>query len=167
MSRKKKPVTPAQRAAGRRNIVAFNTLHGSRQGVTHGVHTVLASGGREMPPIPGAAEIAESVDAVVREMVTDLGCDSEAELPAQKRAIVKGQRLCLLVIGLASNYLQGQGLLDRRSRPHPLLKVVGSFVNTLRLNALALGLERRPRKVGPTTIAEYLESPDAGADARS
>jgi hypothetical protein len=43
-------------------------------------------------------------------------------------------------------------------KPTAILKVLATFINSARLSALALGLGRVPRKTGPSTLAEYLDS---------
>lgn len=144
--------TPAQREAGAKNIADFNASRDGKPALRHGVYSLLACG--ELPP--GHQAIAERVDGILAEMVSDLG--GETEVTAQKRAILESQRLCLLVLTLAGDYLRTQGLLNERGKPHPLLASVVSFSNSLRLNALALGLERKPRRVGPANLKEYLAS---------
>jgi hypothetical protein len=147
----RRPATDAQRKAGRENIAEFNASRCGKPALTHGIHSLITHG--ELPP--GREAIAERVDGILAEMVSDLG--GETEVTAQKRAILESQRLCLLVLGLADGYIRTQGLLNERGKPHPLLASVVSFSNSLRLNALALGLERRPRKVESLhdVLAEY------------
>jgi len=142
-----------QRQAGRSNLLKFRAQN-SRPALKSGVGTVIASGGAVMPPVPGAEEIREQTDALIAEMVSDMG--GGTELTAQQKAIVESQRMCLLVLGLANNFIRREGLLSKRGKPHALLHTVVSFANTLRLNAVTLGLERRPRKVGPASLSEYL-----------
>ena len=124
-----------------------------------GVGVVIRSRGAELPPIPGARQIAADADALVLQMASDLGYDDLEQVPAAKRAILESQRLNLLVLGLANRFLRSDGVISRKTgKPHSILTVCVSFANSLRHNALALGLERVPRRVGPSSLAEYLES---------
>lgn len=152
------PQSATQREAGIANLAKFRR---PGQNLNHGLNVVLRSKGEELPDSPGAGKIAEQVDSLIDEMVTDLGHSSRSEVPAQKRAILEAQRLALLVLGLSNDYLRREGLVNRRGKPHPLLSIVVSFSNTLRLNGVALGLERRPKNARADTlegvIAEYHE----------
>jgi len=161
--RKKAKVTERQRAARRQNIVEFNAANGGRPAaLKSGIRGFIDTG--NLPQVPGAEAIAEQVDLVVGQMVRDLGAVEAADLPAQKRGILESQRIALMVLGLANLFLRREGLLNKRGKPHPVLSTVVSFGNMLRLNGLALGLERKARKVGPTTLAEYLDENDSTID---
>lgn len=110
--------------------------------------------------------MAAEVDSLVAEMTEDIG--GPTAVTAAQRAILESQRLCLLVLKVAGGYLRSEGLLNRYGKPHPLLQTCTSFANCLRRNAEVLGLERKPRKVGPTTLVEYLASrQDAPAEPAS
>jgi len=149
--RKGRRATARQREAGRANLVAFRKQNG-RPALRHGIDAVKAGS-----PLPaGCEDLAVRVDAIIGDMETDLG--GRDELTAAKKSILASQKLCLTVILLAERYLKAQGLLDKRGRPHPILATCTSFANCLRHNALALGLERTPRKVGPTSLVEYISS---------
>jgi hypothetical protein len=151
----RKPATAAQAAAGRANLIRFKKT-GVPPNLTHGVKSVIKTG--EIPPqIPDAKQVADEVDAIIAAMVADLG--GPTEITAQVQVILEAQRLCLLVLKLSGRYLSAQGILKGRSgRPHPLLSTMVSWANAARLNSVALGLGRRARKVGPTSIDEYLET---------
>ena len=153
MAKKKRSASDRQRRAGRSNLLAFRAEN-ARPALQHGIHAAMAGS-----PLPaGCEDIAARVDAIVSEMETDLG--GRDELTAAKKSILASQRLCLTVIYLAERYLRGQGLLDKRVRPHPLLATCTSFANTLRHNALALGLERKAKHAGSTLqdrLAEIAE----------
>ena len=58
----------------------------------------------------------------------------------------------------AGGHIRAQGLLTKRGKPNSLLLTITSFANTLRHNAVVLGLDRKPHKVGPATLAEYLDA---------
>lgn len=139
-------------AAGTTNIEAWR----GKAALKHGIRSLIASRGDVMPSVPHADEIRADVDALMDEMVSDLG--GESQVTAGQRTILRSQRLCLLVLGLASSYLSREGIVNPKSgKPHALLSVCATYANAARLNALALGLERRARKVGPTSLDEYLE----------
>jgi hypothetical protein len=151
-TKKRTKITAAQREARRANVIELNR---SKPALAHGIHAAIATG--EAPDgVLGAAEVAQQVDAIIGEMISDLGGPSE--LTAQRKAILESQRMCLLVLGLANSFIRREGLLNRKGKPHPLLSTVVSFANTLRLNGVTLGLERKARKVGPSTLDEYLET---------
>ncbi len=145
--------TVRQAAAGQENLRQFNASRSGkpslRPALRHGVHSLLATG--TLPP--GKEQLVQKVDAAIGAMVSDLG--GESELTAQRRAILESQRMCLLVLALSNDYLRTEGLLNARGKPHPLLATVVSFANCLRLNALALGFERRA-KTATLTLESYL-----------
>jgi len=149
--------SPKQAAAGIENLRAFNASRSGMPAIKSGVNVVIRSRGAELPPVPGARKVARQADAIVRQMVSDLGYDSVEDVPAAKRAILESQRLNLLVLGLANQFLRAEGILNPRNRkPHSLLSIIVSFSNSLRHKGLALGLERKPRRAGPTDLASYL-----------
>lgn len=152
-------------AVGKANLLRFRK-NPRTAAVTHGIRSLIASGGESMPPVPGAEEIRAEVDGLVAEMISDLG--GKTEVTAAQKTILRSQRLCLLVVGLASSYLSREGLINTKSgKPHALLSVCATYANAARLNALALGLERRARKVGPANLQEYLEQKASEHEAPS
>jgi hypothetical protein len=152
----KKRVTNAQRAAGRRNIVEFNAERGNRPSLKSGIQSLAVQRDGKVPAeIPDAAEINAEVDALVAQIVADLG--GETEVTANRKTIIAAQRTVLTVLALAQRYVVREGLINRKGKPHPLLSLLVSYVNSARLNAVALGLERRARKVGPDTLSEYMD----------
>jgi hypothetical protein len=157
--------------AGRKNITEFNASRGNRAALTHGVSATVASGGEIPDAVPGAEEISAAVEEIVQQMVSDLGYSSEADVPAQKRALLAAQRLCLKVLMLADRHIAAEGLVDNRRRANPLLSVSATFINSLRLNAEKLGLERVPRDVTPdlqTYLSRtYGESAERSANAET
>jgi hypothetical protein len=157
--KKRRRATPAQAKAGIDNLKTFNADRSGMPNLRSGIGVVVRSRGAELPPVPGAAEVGEQADGIIRQMVSDLGYDRAEDVPAAKRAILESQRLNLLVLGLANRFLRAEGILNRRNgKPHAILSVCVSFANSLRHNALALGLERKARRAGPATLAEYLET---------
>src|SRR5258706_2574141 len=145
-----------QAESGRKNIVAFNESRGGRPALKHGISATIASG--EIPAaVPGAAEISAAAEAIIQQTVLDLGYETEAEMPAQKRCLLSAQRLCLKILMLADNYITAEGLVIK-GRANPLLTVAATYINSLRLNGEKLGWERAPKNVASSfesVIAEY------------
>ena len=153
-----------QAQAGRRNITEFNASRNGRPAVTHGIHTVVNSGGAELPDIPGAREAAERVDTRLSEYISDLG--GPEQITAGQRTILTALRVTLLVLELAARYLIENGLLDSKGRPHGLVQVVNSYGNSARLHAVALGLDRVSKNVTPITLDSALEQLAAKENAQ-
>lgn len=137
--------------AGRANLIKFRETN-ERPAQKAGLYTVTRSGGQEMPTIPGADEIKSRVDGRIAQFIQDLG--GQESITAGQQIVLDGIRTCLLVQGLCENYLSESGLVDKRRRPHGLLKTLATYVNSARLGALSLGVERRPRNV--TTLESRL-----------
>ena len=146
--------TPAEAAAGAANLAAYLESSADPPALKHGIRALMTTG--KLPAVPGATEVAKDVDALISQMVVDMGYSSHAELPAQRRAVLASQRLALLILGLAGEFLAREGIVNAKGRPHPLLAVLGTFGNSVRLNAVALGLDRKARSV--VTLEEYLEA---------
>src|SRR5580704_7331289 len=100
----KRVSTPAEKQAGRANLLAFRAECDGRPALTHGIRSTIAAG-RIPDGIPGASEVAEQADAIIAQMVSDLGYESVEDVPAAKRAILESQRLNLLVLGLANRFI--------------------------------------------------------------
>ena len=152
--RKKHKTTEKQREARRQNIVAFNQARGGRPALRHGIAGLIRTG--QLPPVPGAQEVRESVSEMIEAAVVDLGGD----VTSTQRQILESSRLALTVVGLGSRYLAQEGLMDRkRGKPHGLLSILASYCNVIRLNALELGLTRRARDANTIdgVIAEYAD----------
>lgn len=145
---KKRRATPAQAEAGRNNLLRFNQSRSGKPRLLHGVKSVIASHGAEIPPIPGAEEAAQRVDSLIAAYVSDLG--GESEITTGRRTILAALRLSLLVLELSSRYLAENGLLDARGKPHALLSIANSYGNSARLHAVALGLDRVSKNMTPT-----------------
>jgi hypothetical protein len=158
-----------KRAAGIANLVEFNASRNGKPNLGSGVFTAIGTGGTELPPVPGASAIAERVDAVIDQMVTDLGYERAEDAPAAQRAILESQRLNLLVLGLANRFLRAEGVLNRRGKPHSILTVCVSFSNSLRHNAVVLGLERKAKdaKTLEAVLGEIAEREDGDDSPKS
>jgi hypothetical protein len=77
--------------------------------------------------------------SLIQMAVDELG-GNEAALTAKQAHVLESQKLALTVLCLAQAHFDRKGLLIRRARPDPLLSVVVSFANTVRLNLESLGL---------------------------
>jgi hypothetical protein len=165
---KERRATERQAAAGRENLLKFRP---DAPGLKHGVKATIASGGEIPAAIPGAEEISAAVEEIIQQMVSDLGYSSEASIPAQKRALLAAQRLCLKVLMLADRYIATEGLVIK-GRANPLLTVAATYINSMRLNSERLGMERVPRDVTPD-LQTYLtrtygeSSPERSANAEA
>lgn len=165
--RPKKPriVTAKQKKARAQNMRDYRASVGGATNLKHGVKLAIVSGGKELPAIPEASEIRETVQSLLDDMVIDLG--GETEITGSQKAILESQRLCLTILALGARYLAAEGIVDRKSRkPQGLLAVLGVYMNGLRLNSLALGLERKSRDAKTLTqkLAEIAEREHAEAE---
>jgi hypothetical protein len=135
-------------------LLAFQAEHGTRAASTkHGIHTW-----REFGVLPAsAAHLTGILAGLEDEMIADLG--GEDNLTGGQKALIAAQRVTLGVILLASEHLSREGLHNKRNKLQPVIAVLGTFVNTLRLNADKLGLARVPRQVESleSIAAEYAE----------
>jgi hypothetical protein len=142
---------------GSKNLAAYNAERAKPAAQRHGIYSLIRTG--EFPP--DAQHLRKHVDTIVAQMISDLG--GESEITAQRRVILEAQKLALSVLVLASEYLQREGLLNKRGKPHPVLATIVSFMNSARLNAQALGLERRAKKVD---FFEMLEAEQKETETR-
>ena len=147
----KRPQTDAQREAGRRNLAAGKASSDNRGATRHGVYSVILSGGAQIPAVSGAAAIAADVDAVLDQIATDLGGD----LTGAQHEILRSCKVPMLVLRLAENFMLASNIVDKKGKPHGLLRILCVYSNTLRLNLTALGLERRARDAG--TLETYID----------
>lgn len=121
--------------AGARNLALYRASVTKSARQTHGVVSYLQGGN---PP----AEIASKLDSFESGLLSDLG----HEPTTAQHALVESTRVSLGVVLLASSYLS-QGSVSQLKRNRWLLQALGTFLNTTRLNLLALGLERRAKEV--------------------
>jgi hypothetical protein len=163
-SKKPRVVTAKQKKARAQNMRNYRASVGGATNLKHGVKLAIASGGRELPAIPDASQIRETVQSLLDAMVTDLG--GETEITGSQRAILESQRLCLTILALGARYLSAEGIVDRKTKkPQGLLAVLGVYMNGLRLNSLALGLERKSRDA--KTLTQKLDEIAAREHAES
>jgi hypothetical protein len=156
---KKRRATLGQAKAGTRNLLSFRPAAPAK---THGVHSFIATG--ELPAVEGVHEVEKEVSEIVAGVVSDLG-GAEAITSAQK-VILAGLRVSLTVQGLAELHLRRVGVVDRQTKKATaLLGILATYINSARLSATALGLERRARNVTKTLEATMAEiaAREAGA----
>ncbi len=124
--------------AGARNLALYRaSVAGNlnQSHTTHGVVTFLDKGS-------APTEIEAKLDSFESGLLSDLG----HEPTTAQRALIESTRVSLGVVLLASSYLS-QGSVSQLKRNRWLLQALGTFLNTTRLNLLALGLERRAKEV--------------------
>jgi hypothetical protein len=153
----RKKITPAQRAARRQNLIQYRESVAGATATKSGIFVTIRSGGRELPAVPYATEIRDSVSALIDDAVVDLG--GPEAVTATQRMVLEGSRLALTVIALGARYLVEQGVVSRGKKPHGLLSVLGTYANIVRLNAVELGFERKGRdaKTLDAKLAEIAE----------
>jgi hypothetical protein len=136
---------PACAAAGAANLAKYATAHPGEANLKHGVFQFLNGG---QPP----ESVAERVEAFKADLISDLG----GAPTAAQRALVDASGICLGVLLLGYAWVAEHGAVNSRSgKPARVLNVLASYMNTLRLNLLALGLERREKSV--QTLESVLE----------
>src|SRR6266404_9733599 len=120
-------------AAGAANLAAYRASVNEKPALSHGVQSFLSTGN-------APSQIAEKLAAFESGVLSDLGSDPSTA----QRALVESTRSALGVCLLASAYLS-QGPLSQLKRKRWLLQTLATYLNTMRLNLLALGLERRAK----------------------
>ena len=123
---------------------------GNKNALTHAATSRAAQSG-EIPA--GFEHLVPVVESYWEGWISDMGGDSE--ITSKERAILHGAKICLVVALLSADYVAQHGLTDAKGNPQPILKILGTFLNTLRLNLCAVGLERRAREVGEVDLSRY------------
>jgi hypothetical protein len=139
--KKRRRATPRQAEAGIANIRAFNESRAGMPNLRSGVNVVIRSGGAELPPLPYSAEIREQVSSLIDDAIVDLG--GTEVVTGTQRMVLESSRLALTICALGARYLAEEGVVGRRGKPHGLLSTLASYANVIRLNAEALGFERK------------------------
>ena len=153
MSKKPKaPVTDAQRQARRENIVQFNIERGGKPAQKHGCQSAEIKKGK-LPK--GFEELQALVDSFYEGWVADAG--GRENLTKSKEALLWVARGCLAVFAVGLEHVKAKGLVDPEGGIQPVLKILGTYGNTMRLNLVAAGLERTPRNVTRTLEATLQE----------
>jgi hypothetical protein len=143
VGRKKKSdgVSPAQRAARRNNIVAFNAKD-AKPALKHGTGSAAVKAGK-LPE--GNEQLQKLVDEMYQGWVSDLG--GEENITSAKRALLWVSRGNLAVFAMGLQYIQKHGLVDTEGEVQSVAKVLATYGNSLRLNLATIGLERVARNV--------------------
>lgn len=133
-------VTPQSIEAGKRNIEEAREKrelpNGKIVSMKHGVRSYLE--GNYMPP-----GLKEQLDAFESQIVVDLG---ESPTMAQ-RTLIANSRRALGVVILGYDWIEHNGLVDSTGEVAGVTKVLATFMNALRLNLVALGLQRKSKDV--------------------
>lgn len=140
--RSTRTASPAARAAGKANLLRFRAEN-SAPALSHGIGSVIASGGEIPDGIPDGAEVRELVSGLIDAAIGDLG--GKSEVTSTQRQILESSRLALTILVLGARYLGTHGIVDRRGKPQGLLSVLGVYANIVRLNAVELGLSRKTK----------------------
>lgn len=81
-----------------------------------------------------AVEAKKLIDAAIAEL------GGEDALSARQRHLLANQRALLFIVLASSAYLERTGPVASRGKPRAVLAMLGSYINSLRLNCEALGL---------------------------
>lgn len=155
----KRKNTPEQTAAGAANLKNFLQATSEPPALRSGVRSASVRAGR----LPKRhRKLQRLVDDFYAGWVNDLG--GEENLTASKRAILWTARGCLAVFALGLEHVRENGLVNDQGDVQAVAKIIGTYANSLRLNLMAVGLERVPRNVTKTLearLAEIAESEEA------
>jgi hypothetical protein len=153
MPRKKiPPVTEAQRAARRQNIVEFNASRNQPPAQKHGCQSSEIKNGK-LPK--GFEDLQGVIDSFYEGWISDAG--GRENITKSKEALLWVARGCLAVFAVGLEHVKAKGLVDPEGGIQPVLKILGTYGNTMRLNLVAAGLERTPRNVTRTLEATLQE----------
>jgi hypothetical protein len=148
----KAPVSEKRRAASRKNIVEFNTANASKQAMKHGATSPDTMAGK-LPK--GFEDLQGVVDGFYEGWVADAG--GRENITKAKEALLWVARGCLAVFAVGLEHVKANGMTDAEGNVQPVLKIIGTYANTMRLNLISAGLERTPRNVTRTLEATLQE----------
>ncbi len=148
----KRHSTPAEAAAGAENLRKFLATVENPPALRSGVFSATVKAGR-LPA--GHAKLQRLIDEFYSGWVEDLG--GEENLTSSKRALLWVARGNLAVFALGLEYIRANGLTDGAGDVRSVAKVLATYGNSLRLNLIAVGLERVPRNVTKTLDARLTE----------
>lgn len=159
MRQSKRKATEGQAAAGAANLKSFLESTSEPPALRSGVFSAATKAGR----LPKRhRKLQRLLDSFYEGWVSDLG--GEENLTASKRAILWTARGCLAVFALGLEHIKENGLVNAQGDVQAAAKIIGSYANSLRLNLMAVGLERVPRNVTKTLearLAEIAESEES------
>jgi hypothetical protein len=116
----------------------------------HGINAFVMQG--RLPD-----DIRERLDLFESGMVSDLGGNDN--VTTAQRTLIESSRMCFGVVLLAGKWIAENGAVQPNGKPVYILNILAAYLNTLRLNLMALGLERRTKTA--QTLDEYIRSNDA------
>jgi hypothetical protein len=118
--------------------------------LSHGINSFLAHG-----RLPDA--VRERLDAFQSGMISDLG--GADNVTQAQRTLVESSQMCFGVVLLGNAWIAENGVTQSNGKPQFILTILATFLNTLRLNLMALGLERRTKTA--QTLDDYIRRNDA------
>jgi hypothetical protein len=148
----KKRATKAQREAGRNNVIQFNESRDGKPALKHGVRSPDTMAGK-LPK--GFEDLQGVVDGFYEGWVADAG--GRENITKAKEALLWVARGCLAVFAVGLEHVKANGMTDAEGNVQPVLKIIGTYANTMRLNLISAGLERTPRNVTRTLEATLQE----------
>ena len=96
---------------------------------------------RSLPPGPRYKAIAKFTNAMREGLIEDLG--GTGRMSTQQKILVDDTVYAQTVVMLASADTKEHGVLMDDGQVRAVLKLVGTYINIVRLNLLALGLDRK------------------------
>lgn len=142
-----------ERAFFRRKYIENERLMskaGNTNALSHGATTAAARRG-ELPR--GFEHLQELIDEHYDGWVSDLG--GQENIPKQKESLLLVSRVCLVVILLSLEHLKRSGFASQVGEVQPVLKTMATYMNSMRLNLSAVGLDRATKKAD--SLEGYLE----------
>jgi len=103
----------------------------------------------------GFEELQGVVDGFYEGWVADAG--GRENITKAKEALLWVARGCLAVFAVGLEHVKANGMTDAEGNVQPVLKIIGTYANTMRLNLISAGLERTPRNVTRTLEATLQE----------
>jgi hypothetical protein len=141
--------------AGTENLRAMRERQSAEDrppALSHGINSFLAHG-----RLPDA--VRERLDAFQSGVISDLGGADNVTMA--QRTLVESSQLCFGVVLLGNAWIAQNGAVQPNGKPVYILNVLAAYLNTLRLNLMALGLERRTKTA--QTLDDYIRSNNATA----
>lgn len=77
-----------------------------------------------------------------------------------QKALIANARRCLAVTTLCWRWIEERGLVEENGDVNPVARVLATYANALRLNLVALGLDRRGKAV--STLDEIIREHSRG-----
>lgn len=133
---------------------------GSQGKITHGAYSWLQTG-RINPSVRGYKKLQRYLEDIERSLIDDLG--GPEKLTAAKEILIKATIEAYGVLFLASMYCKREGILRPDKAKKNIIElqpVLGhqfiAFMNTIRQNLLALGIDKNKAEEG-LDLGKYVE----------